>query len=510
MNEFRLRLTAGQVDDYAAATGDRNPHYLDPAYARRTSFGGRVLPGALVVIAALAAVPAGWARAATGLTARFPRPLFPERTYRVVVSEEDGRAGTITVREGDLPVLAIEIVRGGPSAGAVRPGVTRLPREPESHEELKRGDVFTGSYGLPRPGALRELADRLGAQAVPDALLGALAWGSWFAGMRAPGRDAVLSGLRVREAGEPEDHDPRYAATITTADARTGTLAVNASCTGTGRGIEVELRAFRRRRVPTAGRTSATSVLPAGERLAGRKVLAVGGSRGIGAAIVSVLAAQGAGVWATERAPGPVEALSAEFGADRVRPLVLDAGDDESVRAAIAALAEDGVRLDGLVLSAGPAVLGSALHPDGVDTIREFVDTSLTVALRPLTAALELLEPGGWIVLLSSGAVDDVPDQLPQYLIAKSALEALGRYCAKRHGYRVLLARAPKMWTDLTNGPLGGRGTVPVERVAATIVGWVLGEVSGTRSEDDGPAVLSPAELAEWSPDPRAAGALRP
>lgn len=503
MNEFSLRLDAGHVADFASATGDRNPHYVDGDYARRTAFGNCVLPGALVVIAALAAVPAASLRAACGLTARFPRPLFPDRTYRVEMSEKDDTP-VVAVREGDVPVLTFELPQGDPLTDAVAPRAAPQTTEPAASEERARGDSFDGAYGLPSPDALRALACRVGAGEVPDALLGALAWGSWFTGMRVPGRDAVCSGLRVRACGAPSGGDPRYRATVTAADGRTGTVVVNSGCTGEGRGVEIELRAFRRRPVPAPDRESACGVLPGGERLSGRNVLAVGGSRGIGAAIVSVLAAQGASVWATERTPGQVEAMREEFGADRIRPVLLDAGDDDSLRTGLSALAEEGVRLDGLVLSAGPAVLPASLHPDTVDTMRAFVDTSLTVALRPLAAAMRLLVPGGWIVILSSGAVRDVPEQLPQYLIAKSALEALGRYCAEHHGLRVLLVRAPRMWTDLTNGPLGGRGTVPTAQVAATTVGWVLGDVAdGKPGDASGLTVLSPETLARWSPGDR-------
>jgi len=131
-----------------------------------------------------------------------------------------------------------------------------------------------------------------------------------------------------------------------------------------------------------------------------------------------------------------------------------------------------------------------------VDDVVEFVDTSLTLALRPLTAALPLLKEGGWIVLLSSGAVEDVPARYPQYYLGKTAVEALGRFCATRHGMRVLLARAPKMWTDLSNGPLGGHGTVPTSQVASAIVGWVLGRVP---ADESGLTVLSPRALTEWT-----------
>ncbi|MFE1174099.1 SDR family oxidoreductase [Streptomyces sp. NPDC058773] len=495
MNELSIRLDPDAVHTFAAATGDRNPLHCDPGYARRTSAGACVVPGVLAVIAALAAVPGRRLRAATELGVRFSGPMFPGRRYRVAVEERDDAATALVVREGTTPVLHLDLLSGEPPENAVVPRRQPAAPEPEPSGDRSPGESRDGAYGLPSPGALRALGGLLGAGELPDALLGALGWASWFAGMRVPGRDAVVSGLRVRVTDRESGGEPRYTARVTAFDPRSGTVAVRGECTGGGRALEVELRGFQRRPVPVPDRASATSVLPPGDRLRGQQVLAVGGSRGIGAALVSVLASQGATVWATQRAPGPVEALRDEFGEDRVRPLVLDATDPGQVAAGIDALAGAGVRLDGLVLSAGPTVPAAGLHPDTVDTFREFVDTSLTVALRPLAAALPLLKEGGWVVLLSSGAVVDIPAQYPQYFVAKSALEALGRFCAARHRVRVLLARAPKMWTDLSNGPLGGRGTVPTAQVASAAVGWVLGDLP---DDGTGLTVLSPEDLAGW------------
>ncbi|WP_158890355.1 SDR family oxidoreductase [Amycolatopsis anabasis] len=485
MSERLIRLTVEDVAAFAAASGDRNPLYTDAVFARRTPFGRPIVPGALTVFAALAAVPGDRLRATGQLTARFSRPMLAGVTYRVAVREKDDGVLSVVAYEGDLSALAVELTPGPALAGAPAPAARAVPATPDTPEFPARGHEISGEYGVPAPAELRALADRLGGTEVPDPLLGALAWASWFAGMRIPGRDALFSGLRIRTT---EAAEPGYRATVKSADARTGTIVVTAACPG----LECELRAFRRSALPAPTWDSATRVLPAGDRLAGSNVLVVGGSRGIGAAIVSVLAAQGATVWATQRAPGAVEELRREFGEDRIRPLELDATDADQVTAAFTALGD--VELDGVVLCAGPPVLLSSLHPDNVGAIREFVDTSLTMALVPLTAALERLAPGGWLAMLSSGAVEDAPEQRPQYLIAKSAIEALGRYSALRHGLRVLLARAPKMWTEMNNGPLGRMGTVPTEQVASAIVGWVL-----NRTEVEPVTVLSPTDLASWT-----------
>jgi NAD(P)-dependent dehydrogenase (short-subunit alcohol dehydrogenase family) len=497
VSERLIRLDTKDVEAFAEAGGDRNPQYVDEVFARRTPSGRPILPGTLTVIAALAAVDGGTLRSAGRLDVRLSGQMLAGMTYRVSVTSKAGGVTTVLARDGELTVLVIELSPGVALAGAVQPEAADLPTIPDAVDlsERGRGEQFTGRYAVVSPAGLRELADRLGADEVPDALLGAVAWCSWFVGMQLPGRDALFSGFRVSAASTQPNGvaTPQYVATLRAADTRTGTVRIGVECTGAGDRLDVELRAFQRAQVPIPDWTSATRLLPRSDRLAGSTVLVVGGSRGIGAAIVSVLIAQGATVLATQRSSGSVEALQREFGADRVRPVLLDATDADSVRSAFAGLTAEGVQLDGLVLCAGPAVPLSTIHPDTVDSIRDFVDTSLTSALQPLSSALGLFKTGGWLAVMSSGAVEDVPEQRPQYYIAKSAVEALGRYCASQHGLRVLLARAPKMWTEMSNGPLGRMGTVPTERVASAIVDWVLNPA------DEPVTVLSSAALKSFS-----------
>ncbi len=75
----------------------------------------------------------------------------------------------------------------------------------------------------------------------------------------------------------------------------------------------------------------------------GANVLVVGGSRGIGAGIVSVLVAQGATVWVSQRSAGSVQVLQREFGADRVRSLVFDAADADQVDSALTEFDSNGI-----------------------------------------------------------------------------------------------------------------------------------------------------------------------
>ncbi|MFI6476616.1 SDR family NAD(P)-dependent oxidoreductase [Nonomuraea sp. NPDC050663] len=492
MTSFVLR--GEDIARFATASGDVNPLHVDDAYARRTSFGRPIAHGILSTVAALSAVPAGVLASAGRLAVRFPRPILDGVTYRVAAETKDDGSVLVVAREGDMPVLTVGLMPGRPLARAGTPVDRVLPPAPEVGrlDDWEAGVRFAGEYAVASLDALRELAARLGGSAIPPSVLGALAWSSWFVGMRCPGRDALFSSLTIElaEPAPPGGSPADYTATIRSVDTRTGTLVIDAVCGG----LSMEIRACLRSPVPRPTWESATSSLPRSERLAGSSVLVVGGGRGLGGAITSVLAAQGATVWATQRTPGAVEELQRTFGDDRVRPLLLDAADPEVVRHAAGALDAAGVKLDGLVLNAGPAVRPLTVHPDNVAAIAEFVNSSLLTALTPLAAAAERMAPGGWLTVISSSAVEDTPEQWPHYSVAKAAVEMLGTYCARRRGLRVLVARPPKMWTDMSNGPLGRIGAIPTEQVASAIAEWVIDGDTGA-----GVTLLGSAGLRGWS-----------
>ena len=63
----------------------------------------------------------------------------------------------------------------------------------------------------------------------------------------------------------------------------------------------------------------------------------------------------------------------------------------------------------------------------------------------------------------------------------REAVEAAAAHCERHTSARVLVARAPRMWTHSTNTPLGRFGAVPTEQVAAGIVRWVASGDDGRR-----------------------------
>ncbi len=161
-----------------------------------------------------------------------------------------------------------------------------------------------------------------------------------------------------------------------------------------------------------------------------RKVLIIGGSRGIGAAIVRHFSADGASVTFTYAGSAEAAAaLATETGASALR---LDAGDRAALIAAIHAAGP----IDVLVYNAGILVSGDplALDPDAVDRL---IDVNLRGAYHASVEAARAMPDGGRILLIGSVNGDRMPFAgLAAYAMSKSALQGMTRGLARDFGPR--------------------------------------------------------------------------
>ncbi len=167
------------------------------------------------------------------------------------------------------------------------------------------------------------------------------------------------------------------------------------------------------------------------KKLDGRIALITGASRGIGAAVARLFAAQGAHVILTARTTGGLEetddAIRTTGGAATLVPL--DLRDFDQIDRMGAAMAERFGRLDILVGNA--AVLG-VLGPTGhitPEVWREVMDVNVTANWRLIRSFDPLLRESeaGRAIFVTSGITGGVFPYWGAYAASKAALEALVR-----------------------------------------------------------------------------------
>jgi len=164
--------------------------------------------------------------------------------------------------------------------------------------------------------------------------------------------------------------------------------------------------------------------------LSGRKAVVLGGSRGIGAAIVERLAAEGAAVTFTYA--GNEAAAAAVANRTGARAVRADSADRGAVEGVIGAERD----LDILVVNAGIAILGDALEtaPEQVDRM---IDVNIRGPWHAAVAGARAMGAGGRIVVIGSVNGDRMP--FPggaAYAMTKSAMQGLARGLARDFGPR--------------------------------------------------------------------------
>lgn len=161
-----------------------------------------------------------------------------------------------------------------------------------------------------------------------------------------------------------------------------------------------------------------------------RSILVLGGSRGIGAAIVRRFSAEGAVVTFTY-ASSPEEArkLAVETGGTAV---LTDSADRDAVIERVRASGP----LDVLVVNAGIGVFGDPLEQDP-DAIDRLFRINIHAPYHAAVEAARQMPEGGRIIVIGSVNGDRMPvPGMASYAMSKSALQGLARGLARDFGPR--------------------------------------------------------------------------
>lgn len=162
----------------------------------------------------------------------------------------------------------------------------------------------------------------------------------------------------------------------------------------------------------------------------GKKVLVIGGSRGIGAAIVKRLTHDGASVsftWAGSRTKS--DELARQTGAEAIQA-------DATNRSEMVSVVRNAGSIDIFVFNAGICIAGDplTLNPDDVDRM---IDINIRAAYHCAVEAARSMPDGGRIILIGSTNANRVPFKgLAAYSMTKSALQSMVRGLARDFGER--------------------------------------------------------------------------
>jgi cyclic-di-GMP-binding biofilm dispersal mediator protein len=217
----------------------------------------------------------------------------------------------------------------------------------------------------------------------------------------------------------------------------------------------------------------------------GKSVLVLGGSRGIGAAIVRRFAADGAKVVFTYNgSQAAAEQLAAETGTTAAPT---DSGDRDAVIARV----RDSGPLDILVVNAGFALFGDALDldPDEVDRL---IRVNVNAPYHASVEAARQMPEGGRIIVIGSVNGDRMPvPGMASYALSKSALQGMARGLARDFGPRgitINVVQPGPVDTDANpeDGPMRElmHGFMAIKRhgrpeEVAGMVAWLAGPEAG-------------------------------
>jgi NAD(P)-dependent dehydrogenase (short-subunit alcohol dehydrogenase family) len=162
-------------------------------------------------------------------------------------------------------------------------------------------------------------------------------------------------------------------------------------------------------------------------RLSSKTIIVTGAARGIGKGLAERISAEGGSLLLVDKDPD-VETVARDIGC---RFLVADICDPHSAKAAMAMIADQFGRLDGLVNNAGIVPEGDILETSD-ETFASAIEVNLTAPFVWSRAAIPVMleRGGGSIVNISTIEAAQVRPKHLAYVVSKSGLNSLTRSIA--------------------------------------------------------------------------------
>jgi len=207
------------------------------------------------------------------------------------------------------------------------------------------------------------------------------------------------------------------------------------------------------------------------KKLEGKIALITGGSRGIGAAIATRLAAEGANVAITytkgaDAAASVVKEIERAGG--KAIAIQADAADADAVKAAVEKMFATFGRLDVLVNNAGTAI-PKTFEETTMEEMDRVIDINLRGVLATTQAALKHMNDGGRIIIIGSAVGERaVAPGLVPYAATKGAVKMFTQALSREVGSRgITVNNVQPGPIDTELNPAAGDWAVPQKAATA-------------------------------------------
>ncbi|MEG3637902.1 MaoC/PaaZ C-terminal domain-containing protein [Magnetococcus sp. PR-3] len=447
-----MKISHAQSQAFAKLSGDHNPIHLDPLYARRLPFGQSVVHGLHGVMLALDLLLAQCERphALVKLKVRFSRPIGHDQPFTHQLQKKEGGHFRIKLQAQShiCTTLSGQLIPAAEVKAVARPDLPEMmaPHRADWKEIVAAEGTIPLHWSCAEGRALfPHLGRRL--QGDQAAVLLAL---TRLVGMWLPGEHSLFGGFTFRFASIHTHEDPCLTYRVTHADEARRLLELSLEGAMGKGGVSAFVRSVPVKQVSLAALRQQVSP----ELLVGRRVLVVGGSRGVGEVIAKVALAMGAQVHVTyHRGSQEVDQLIQEASQESLLLTSSPLNVLQCTPNPWPELWQKGP-FDLLTYFATPAI---SLNPyQGWQ--QSLFDKYMSYYVAPFMRLAEVAmadkqQPAQPMVMLQPSTIFVAEPTVGalEYAGAKSALEICGRYLEAQHpSLAVLTPRLPRLLTDQT------------------------------------------------------------
>ena len=436
----QITFTMAQQSDFARLSGDYNPIHLDPAVGRRSVFGGVTVHGINLLLSCLRIGLPADKHKISSLKAVFVRPVLVNRVVDISFSGRLGKIDCLVESEGivcaRIRFAVVDVEDSQVESNLAQD--TGVGEEAPATAAISIGQIHTRSlcadFGL-----CEEIYPNLSAQLTWSDITSLLAT-TYIVGMRCPGLQSIYSRLSYQEENSRSnvlqakvvDHDKRYNQVQLDfqSDLSSGSIT-----------------AFIRPSAVAQATYDEIENLVEPNRYSGVRALVIGGSRGIGELISKIVCAGGGVVHGTYvESDQAAKQLQATLGASRATIQRFDVTDtsEQECKKLISDFGPTHV-----FYLATPHIFSGQRGRISLQNLKRFHMFYVESFLLIVQSAIDLGVKN--VFSPSTVALDDHPDAMAEYVIAKSAFESLCAYLIQDNSaLNLAYPRLPRLETDQT------------------------------------------------------------